>query len=460
MRIGEGAFSSVYRVRQDALDRWVAVKVLDEKDQARKHEIVSEATMQARIKSNCIPQVFHAFEWKGRVWIVMEWIKGVSLSTILSRQPSLQERLWLADGCIRSCACLHDLGFAHRDLKPANILISPDKGAVLVDFGFAKSVVDGQESVTGVVRGTPAYMAPELWMGKAGVQPMRCDVFALGKILRDIIPAAPYEALSSACSDEVAQRRPGDAMAVLEMWERIATVRVTADWRGLSREPTSYHLSEKLASAAQVLLSRGRQDEAYWLLVESIEENPGNTGAIQLMNSFPKYVAQKRLQRRRAYAASVILGTCLLLLAFAIGWNSRGFNGATVIDASKQQEMRDRGALVVQTSGHRQQRPAIFDATQAPLRDDVAGPSALQGTIFIASHPLSGSLNVDGEPIDTKNGRPKDTSPQAVLSGCMLPYGRHLVAWVDSNGAVLWRQNIDLLAFETKIISMAPIQQK
>jgi len=74
-------------------------------------------------------------------------------------------------------------------------------------------------------------MAPELWMGKAGVQPMRCDVFALGKILRDIIPAAPYEAFEFGMQRRGRPAASGDAMAVLEMWERIATVRVTADWR-------------------------------------------------------------------------------------------------------------------------------------------------------------------------------------------------------------------------------------
>jgi serine/threonine protein kinase len=458
MLIGEGAFASVYRLRQNALDRWVAIKVLEEKDPARKREIISEATTQARIKRDCIPQVYHVFEWKGHVWIVMEWIKGVSLSTILSRLPSTRERLWLADGCIRSLACLHGLGFAHRDLKPANILISPDKGVVLVDFGFAKNVIDGQESVAGVVKGTPAYMAPELWMGKTGVDAMRCDVFALGKIVRDIFPDGPYQELCALCAHEVADRRPATARAVLDIWEKTVPAPGTADWRGLSREPTSHHLSEKLAHAAQVLLSRGRQDEAYWLLVESIEENPGNAGAVLLMNSFPKYVTAKKRQRRLTYAGSIALFACLLLIAFAVGWNTRGWKGSGVADASQLQNAKDRSALIARAL-HKTLSPDRDAAARAPLRDDLSRESRLQGTVYIAAHPALGALAVDGEPVEQQSGSQKD-SLVGLPAGVMLPYGRHTIAWVDDKGKTLWKEKIDLLPFETRIVSMAATQQK
>jgi predicted Ser/Thr protein kinase len=450
MCIGEGAFAAVYRVRQNALDRWVAVKVLDEKDQARKREIIKEATTQAKIAAACIPQVYHVFEWKRRVWIVMEWIRGVSLSTILARNPSHEQRLWLADGCIRSLACLHNRGFAHRDLKPANILISPDRGVVLVDFGFSRKVIDGQKSIAGVVKGTPAYMAPELWLGKPGVDSMRCDVYALGKVLRDTLPEEHTSALSALCAHDTASKRPANAEAVLDMWKKDARdAGPAADWRVLSHDPTSYHLSEKLVAAARVLLSRGRQDEAYWLLVESIEENPAHTEAVLLMNSFPKYVAAKKKQRRLTYAVSIVLSVCLLLLAFVIGWNSRGWNGAGVADASRQRDAQDRFALIARAL--KSSSPADFAAARAPLREDLARESPLKGTIFIAAHPLQGTLRVDGEPVEQRAGLP---------NGVMLSYGRHTLSWVDDNGKTLWREKINLLPFETMIVSMAAQQQK
>jgi serine/threonine protein kinase len=453
MRIGDGAFASVYRVRQNALDRWVAIKVLDEKDPVRKRGIISEATTQAgasaRIESGCTPQVYHVFEWKGRVWIVMEWIRGVSLHVLLARQPSQKERLWLADGCIRSLACLHGLGFAHRDLKPANIIISPDKGAVLVDFGFAKKIVDGQESVAGVVKGTPAYMAPELWRGKPGVDPMRCDVFALGKILRDIMADMPFEGLLSLCVSDHAEKRPADARVVLDLWEKSAPpLQGPCDWRTLSREPASQVLSEKLVDAARALLAGGRQDEAYWLLVESIEENPANAEAVLLMNSFPKYVAAKKKQRRTVFAGSIALFACLLLAAFLIGWHTRGWKGTGVADASKARDARDRSALIARALHPPPQAPAGSPAASSlPLHEGGSRESRLTGTVFISFHPRHGSLAVDNEPA---LGRPAEK-----VQGITLPFGTHTIAWVDDNGRTLWKEKINLLPFQTKIVSLA-----
>jgi predicted Ser/Thr protein kinase len=451
MRIGGGAFASVYRVRQNALDRWVAVKVLDEKDPARKRGIINEATTQARIKTGCIPQVYHVFEWRRRVWIVMEWIRGVSLHALLARTPSGRERLWLADGCIRSLACLHGLGFAHRDLKPANIIISPDKGVVLVDFGFAKHVVDGQKSLAGVVKGTPAYMAPELWMGKPDVDPMRCDVFALGKILRDVLAEMPYDELCSRCTSDYAEKRPADARAVLDIWEKTpSSAPGPYDWRGLSREPASHILSEKLAEAARVLLAKSRQDEAYWLLVESIEENPGNAEAVLLMNSFPKYIQAKKKKRRMAYAGSFAFCICLLCAAFAVGWNSRAWDGGGVADASLRLNAKDRAEFIARAPG----RPMAADILKrgAVLHEAATGEGRLRGTVYITSHPLQGSLAVDGASASAAAARPKDAGAP---EGMTLSYGTHTIAWVDNNGKILWREKINLLPFETKIVSMA-----
>lgn len=125
MRIGEGAFASVYRVRQQTLDRWVAVKIVAERNRARRGQLLREARTQARIKSECIPQIYDAFEWNNNVCIVMQWIRGIPLSALIESPLSGQERFDLTGGFLQALASLHSLGFAHRDLKPANILISP-----------------------------------------------------------------------------------------------------------------------------------------------------------------------------------------------------------------------------------------------------------------------------------------------------------------------------------------------
>ena len=114
MRIGEGGFASVYRVRQQALDRWVAIKFIHEKNRDKRTELLKEAKVQARIRTDCIPQIYDAFEWHQNVCIVMQWIKGVSLATLLESSFSVEEKILLAQGFIAALANLHSLGFAHQ----------------------------------------------------------------------------------------------------------------------------------------------------------------------------------------------------------------------------------------------------------------------------------------------------------------------------------------------------------
>jgi len=101
----------------------------------------------------------------------MEWIKGASLQSLLEKGiPGQSDRAALAASIVAALAGLHTLGFAHRDIKPANILVTPDAGIFLVDFGFSKKVGEGDRSVIGMVKGTPAYMAPEIWQGRGNVR--------------------------------------------------------------------------------------------------------------------------------------------------------------------------------------------------------------------------------------------------------------------------------------------------
>jgi predicted Ser/Thr protein kinase len=448
MRVGEGAFASVYRVRQTALDRLVAIKVLHEKDPAKKRDIMKEATTQARIRADCIPQVYHVFEWRSQVCIVMEWIKGVSLSSLVAHFPSPEERLWLADHVIRSLAALHTLGFAHRDLKPENILVSPDKGVMFVDFGFTKNVSDGRQSVSGIVKGTPAYMAPELWTGGQGIDPLRCDVFAAGRILHEIVPGEQFAAFLGECTRDDPSKRPASGSEMLALWQRTAPHVGQPDWRRLSQALSSEHLSVKLASAAQLLLRGGREDEAYWLLVESIEENPKNTEAVGLMNSFPKYVQRKRLRRRIGYAAVACACACLLLFAFVVGRHSRDWtpdNSAVSLRMSLHHDRTKTLASMLHAAGPAGDAPA----GNIPFRLDSTKCGRLCGTLYIPARPSHGKLLVNGAAVD----RVTDYT-----SGIALPPGRHSLAWADEHGRLLWREKITMLPFEARSIAIAEVQ--
>ncbi len=445
MRVGEGAFASVYRVRQTALERLVAIKVLHEKDPAKKRDIVKEATTQARIQADCIPQVFHVFEWRSQVCIVMEWIKGVPLSSLVAHFPSAEERLWLADHVIRSLAALHTLGFAHRDLKPENILVSPDKGIMLVDFGFTKNVIDGQQSVSGVVKGTPAYMAPELWSGGRGIDTMRCDVFAAGRIVHDILPRDTYAEFTAQCTSDDPAKRPASGAEMLALWQCAAPHIGQPDWRRLAQALSSEQLAVKLASAARLLLHDGREDEAYWLLVESIEENPKNVEAVSLMNSFPKYVQRKRVQRRIWYGSVVAICACLLLFAFVVGRHSRDWSMGGGPGLAGMPMHKDGTAML---AGALRARSVVTG--RVPLRCDSSGCGRLCGTLLVAGGSPHGKLLINGVAME------RVTEYQ---SGISLAPGPHSLAWLDENGRMQWREKIQMLPFETKIVSVAAAQR-
>ncbi len=96
MVIGAGSFSSVYRARQRALDRWVAIKILPEKNPVIRQTLLKEAQVQAQLNAPCIPAVYDAFEWDQQVCIVMQWIKGISLKTILDENPNSEQRHLIA----------------------------------------------------------------------------------------------------------------------------------------------------------------------------------------------------------------------------------------------------------------------------------------------------------------------------------------------------------------------------
>jgi predicted Ser/Thr protein kinase len=448
MLVGEGAFASVFRVRQTALDRLVAIKVLHEKDPAKKRDIVKEATTQARIQADCIPQVYHVFEWRSRVCIVMEWIKGVSLSSLVAHFPAADERLWLADHVIRSLAALHTLGFAHRDLKPENILVSPDKGVMLVDFGFTKNVIDGQQSISGVVKGTPAYMAPELWAGGCATDPMRCDVFAAGKIVRDILSEDVCPNFTAQCISDDPSRRPASGSEMLALWQESAPHIGMPDWRRMARALSSQQLSTKLSKAAEALLRGGREDEAYWLLVEGIEENPKNSEAVSLMNSFPKYVQRKRIRRRIGYAVLATVCVCLLAGAFAAGRHSRDWVSQSI--AASSSSIPHSGRVLTLASILRGANTPTAASPAALFKYDSSVCGKLCGTLCLSGHPAVGKLFVNGAAID------RITS---YSSGISLSPGKHVLSWIDESGTILWREKINMLPFETKVVAAASIQR-
>ncbi|MFO0908520.1 MAG: serine/threonine-protein kinase [Isosphaeraceae bacterium] len=203
--VGQGGMGIVYRARQEALDRVVAVKVLSNGSFHPSHRgrAVREAVAMARMRHPNIVQLHGAGEVEGLPFLVMEWVDGGTLQQVVNRGPlPFREAVSLILPVARAIGEAHARGVVHRDLKPSNVLLapSPEGGPAvpkLADFGLALWRTDDPGlTETGLVIGTPSYMAPEqtgLDPSLGGVGPAT-DIHGLGALLHAILTGrAPYQ---------------------------------------------------------------------------------------------------------------------------------------------------------------------------------------------------------------------------------------------------------------------------
>jgi len=196
-KLGKGGMATVYRARQRNMQRDVAIKVMSA-DLAADPEFVArferEAHVIARLEHPRILPV-HDFGHQGELfYLVMRLVEGESLYYRLKRGPlPLPTVARYLTQIAEALDYAHAEGVIHRDLKPNNILIDQWDNLYLMDFGLAKIMAATQSlTQTGVVLGTPAYMAPELWRGEP--VDARTDVYALGVILYEMVLGhTPFE---------------------------------------------------------------------------------------------------------------------------------------------------------------------------------------------------------------------------------------------------------------------------
>ena len=207
-RIGEGGMGRVYEAQHVALDKPVALKVLRD-DFSERPEVVARFHQEARSASrighpNIVDVTDFGVTPRAAHYFVMELLEGRDLAEELEREGTLGTRraLHIVQQCADALAAAHEKGIIHRDVKPENLfLIRPDRGedfVKLVDFGIAKFVDETAGAVgpsprkltqTGVVFGTPEYMAPELAQGEPA--DARVDAYALGVILYELLTGRP-----------------------------------------------------------------------------------------------------------------------------------------------------------------------------------------------------------------------------------------------------------------------------
>jgi serine/threonine protein kinase len=193
--LGSGGMGEVYRALDPRLEREVAIKVIrslssNTEAQAR---LWREARAAASVTHPGICQIYDVGEADERLFLVMELLTGQSLASRL-KDGALKpdEAVSTALAVLGALGALHSRHIVHRDLKPSNVFLT-DSGVKLLDFGLARSrqSLSGAEQLTqtGMVVGTPRYMAPEQW-AESALDP-RSDLFAAGAMLFEMLSGQP-----------------------------------------------------------------------------------------------------------------------------------------------------------------------------------------------------------------------------------------------------------------------------
>jgi WD40 repeat protein len=198
--LGRGGMGVVYKALDPRLDRIVALKILQGAAFAQEEfraRFRAEATIVARLQHPNIVSILEIGEWRPATgeppvpWFTLEYVGGGSLSTRLAGkpQPPRQAAEWLLT-LARAVHYAHGQGIVHRDLKPANVLLTADGRLKLCDFGVARLLAgSGVPTLSGMLIGTPEYMAPEQAAGQAAGP--AADVYALGATLYMMLTGRP-----------------------------------------------------------------------------------------------------------------------------------------------------------------------------------------------------------------------------------------------------------------------------
>jgi len=161
--IGRGGMGSVYLARDTALARDVAIKVaIAPADGALESRLRMEARVIARLEHPGIVPVHDVGRLAdGRLFYVMQRVRGETLPQILSRTPTIAERLRIFERICDPVAFAHAHGVIHRDLKPDNVMVGAFGEVLVLDWGAARVEADSSAGESGTVIGMHGYMAPE-----------------------------------------------------------------------------------------------------------------------------------------------------------------------------------------------------------------------------------------------------------------------------------------------------------
>lgn len=188
--IGEGGMANVYLAYDTILDRNVAVKILRgdlAEDEKFVRKFQREAISASSLTHPNIVEMYDVGEDDGRYFIVMEYVEGITLKSLIKRRGSLtlSEVIDIMLQLTSAIACAHDSYIIHRDIKPQNVLILDDGRVKITDFGIAMALNSNELTQTNSVMGSVHYLPPEQANGTGAT--VKSDIYSLGILMYELV---------------------------------------------------------------------------------------------------------------------------------------------------------------------------------------------------------------------------------------------------------------------------------
>ena len=383
-QLGRGGMGTVYKARDESLNRFVAIKVLNEQlveDATLLQRFVREAQAAAGLSHPNIVQIYYIGEDGGHPYFVMEFVGGQSLDQLLRAEGRIdnprasQVILQAAHGL----AAAHDKGIIHRDIKPANLILDDHGILKIADFGLALPMdARTQLTQTGMFVGTPGYLAPEQCAGEKADH--RTDIYALGVSFYLLLTGTPPFRGDSplALVRQIMDTEPADVSTlnpnVDEATRKILGKMIAKD-RG-QRYQSSHDL---VADLEDYLAARGVRNTTSGLSTRKPLPAPGLTSAPTMVlpanesptlretplaapKTLPNIPAQPPAQPPRSTSRATI---ALIVLAIAMVVGAAAFGAKMFLDSQRPQQ-----ASAVSAPQQPQSKTAGTTAP-APVQDGV-----------------------------------------------------------------------------------------